>query len=80
VRRAVLDGKAKKGPQRRLCVPPFPSFELFAVLLVLGSSKVLEFGEAHTESHSGTRFGDESMKNLCNLINLMLMFDDKKLR
>ena len=33
--------------------------------VVLGSSKVpLEFGEAHAELGSGTRFGDESMDNL----------------
>ena len=50
----------------------FPSFELFAVLalfesarVVLGSSNVpLEFWEAHADLRSGTRFGDESMEYL----------------
>jgi len=70
--RAVLNGKAKKGPPRRLCVLTSPLLEKFQVLallesprVVLGSSKLpLEYAEAHAELRSGTRFGDESMANL----------------
>ena len=52
-----------------LTSPLLEEFPVLALLesarVVLGSSKVpFEFGEAHAELRSGTRFGDESMENL----------------
>jgi hypothetical protein len=70
--RAANIWRAKNDPLRTLCVLTSSLLEEFPVLallesprVVLGSSKVpLEFGEAHAELGSGTRFGDESMDNL----------------
>ena len=44
----------------------FPVLALLdSARVVRGSSKVpFEFGEAHAELRSGTRFGDESIENL----------------
>jgi len=72
VRRAVLKWKAKNDPRRTLSVLTSPLLDDFPVLallesprVILGSSKLpLEFGEAHVELRSGTRFEDESMANL----------------
>jgi hypothetical protein len=72
VRRTVLKWKAKNDPRRTLCVLTSPLVEVFPVLalldsarVVLGSSEVpFEFRGAHPELRSGTRFGDESMDNL----------------
>ena len=52
-----------------LTSPLLEEFPVLALLdsarVVLGSSEVpFEFGEAHAELRSGTRFGDESMENL----------------
>ena len=70
--RAALDGEAKNDPSRTLTVLTSPLFEEFPVLallesarVVLGSSKMLlEFWGAYPEPSSGTRFGDESIRNL----------------
>ena len=70
--RAAINGRAKNDPLRTLCVLTSPLLEVFPVLalldsarVVLGSSKVpFEFWGAHPELRSETRFGDESIENL----------------
>jgi len=72
LRRAAIIWGAKNDPLRTLCVLTSPLLEVFPVLalldsarVVLGSSEVpFEFRGAHPELRSGTRFGDESMDNL----------------